>query len=493
MFALSCRFLSPHELGGLTTQQCVDVYTQHTIQTYKDARSIETPPTLAYLQGCVLLAFNYYTSGLNFQGWICVGVCVRLAYELGIADIDSEEDEVTIALDWVEKEERRRAWWLVWELDTFGSSISKRPFSTDWRRAAVKLPVSDQAWFATQEVDAPRLPSRWGNIQTIFDEMPQTDARPWFLLAQLLNVRAHEYLQQNVGVSLDERTILENEINCLRLGLPSSFNLLSNQVDSSAYETSNSNWNWIVGTNLLLSSTSYIIRNLVVDERDGGDLGICRHTAPNGRRTRAVELTKITSYWPLEFFPTSHPFLACLLLTVDVRKGWNPTDTPLSTSSNIVTKMIQHKLGGKWRLASLALRMNEILGRPTDLSSVDMQLIHRYPVWFSQELRREAAAALTRQSNQQEQASSTSREGTRPACYDYFKKVPPVSLFRAGKETPSSHSSTLPNLQGAPGTHEGNVEAMEFWNLDFTNCDFQVPQDMNEPEWPDAFLDAPIS
>jgi hypothetical protein len=137
--------------------------------------------------------------------------------------------------------------------------------------------------------------------------------------------------------------------------------------------------------------------------------------------------------------------------------------------------------------------MNEILGCPTDLRPADMQLINRYPVWFSQELRREAAAALTRQSKQQEQASSTSRKGTRPPNYDDFGKPSPANLSRAGKDTPSSHSSTFPNLQGAPGTHEGNEEAMDFWNLDFTNYDFQLPQFMNESEWLDAFLDAPIS
>jgi hypothetical protein len=69
-----------------------------------------------------------------------------LAYELDLADINADKTQDLMLEEWVEKEEMRRAWWLVWELDAFGSTALNRPYTINWRRMAVTLPASDKAW-----------------------------------------------------------------------------------------------------------------------------------------------------------------------------------------------------------------------------------------------------------------------------------------------------------------------------------------------------------
>lgn len=73
------------------------------------------------------------------------GICSRLAYELGLSELDENDYEVLYATDWVAKEGQRRVWWLVWELDAFDSTLCKRPFAIDRHRISIMLPVSDDA------------------------------------------------------------------------------------------------------------------------------------------------------------------------------------------------------------------------------------------------------------------------------------------------------------------------------------------------------------
>lgn len=353
IFTLSCRFLSQGERGGHSTKVWIDVCAEHARQCYKDARNIETP-TLTYLQGCILLAFHYYTSGLSSQGWILVGVCLRLADELGLPRIDSEVNAEAAHLEWVEQEERRRAWWLVWELDVFGSSVCQRSFSTEWRRASVKLPVRDDFWFACQETDAPRLPRRLGSIWLVLDSLSRKDARMWFLLANLLHACAQEYLQQEDGVSIEDRTVLQNEINCLKLALPSFFGLTNQPMDTD--ELHHSNRNWVIGTHLLLSSSTYISRNLPIRDFDASAVGPGLFGGPSGLRDRIFELSRITSQWPADYTAAAHPFFSCMMLNVYVPNAEIPFQSDLLSSCDAVVRLLQARLGEYWQLGILALR-----------------------------------------------------------------------------------------------------------------------------------------
>jgi hypothetical protein len=72
-----------------------------------------------------------------------IGVCVRLAYDLGLSDIDNDSLEGGQGDDYMATKEIRRAWWLTWELDTFGSIITYRPFTIDRHHFTINLPIAD--------------------------------------------------------------------------------------------------------------------------------------------------------------------------------------------------------------------------------------------------------------------------------------------------------------------------------------------------------------
>src|SRR6201999_239816 len=109
VFAMSARFSNHPRFAGVSPNKRGHEFVQRAREWYSKARSLRNP-TLTYLQGCILLANYFYTSGPTHQGWILIGVCVRLAYDLGLSEIDDEDWNPPTPVDWIEKEEMRRVW-----------------------------------------------------------------------------------------------------------------------------------------------------------------------------------------------------------------------------------------------------------------------------------------------------------------------------------------------------------------------------------------------
>ncbi|RFU33771.1 hypothetical protein B7463_g2581, partial [Scytalidium lignicola] len=100
MCALSARFSSTGTLARMSECERGDAFASRARELYSRSRDL-CSSTLTNLQGCILLAFYYYTSGISSHGWVITGVCVRLAYELGLSEIDDEVSEVSEGMDWV--------------------------------------------------------------------------------------------------------------------------------------------------------------------------------------------------------------------------------------------------------------------------------------------------------------------------------------------------------------------------------------------------------
>lgn len=111
----------------------------------------ETPP-LCLLQALILTTFQMLVKGVRGRAWRSLGTCVRMAYELQLHLVDSKRNECPRPCEknvdeWVMDEERRRAWWTIWEFDVFASTIRRLPTAIDWSRNETWLPVSDEFWF----------------------------------------------------------------------------------------------------------------------------------------------------------------------------------------------------------------------------------------------------------------------------------------------------------------------------------------------------------
>lgn len=81
MFAMSARFSTHHRFHSTPPEKRGQIFAERAKDVYVQSRSLKTP-SLMYLQGCILLAFYFYTSGPTYQGWLLIGVCVRMAYDL---------------------------------------------------------------------------------------------------------------------------------------------------------------------------------------------------------------------------------------------------------------------------------------------------------------------------------------------------------------------------------------------------------------------------
>lgn len=399
LFALSSRFSSSPKFSDMDPLDRCTKFVSEAKQIYDQARALTTL-NLTYLQGCILLAFSLYTSEPSAQGWILIGVCVRIAYDLGLPEMDDDNCEDILSLGWVRQEEMRRAWWAVWELDTFGSAIHRRPFSIDRRRMIVKLPVSDEAWFSGVEKKSSRLLTRLGSCWKSLQSSDNSDERAWFLVANYLMSLIYDLSQQKEGVLATEKLAMDDEISCLKLSLPSAFNIETEGLtfDGASFGKSN----WIIGTHLMLLVASFAASLIGVS--DNADLGLSPQNSyhPGAARMRAFELSKIISRWSVEYITVAHPFFSCSILPPSLAWSQHTVSEDFKSSQHL-TELVISRFGEKWNLARSVLRkgsnldfMNtltrtqavaKLLHSPTNQSLKDLRIARLFPVYFPYNIR----------------------------------------------------------------------------------------------------------
>lgn len=212
----------------------------------------ESIRTLPCLQGLILLTFNVLQSGPSQQAWILSGACTRLAYDLDLHIIDNDllsgdSDRREPSIDeWLLREEKRRAWWMIWEMDTFASTLSLRPFTIDGRFMQVLLPVSDKAWCDKIQIPSvPLIDMAWEKLC----DSPNQDERAWFLICLSILRQAFEAALLP-GTSKQALHDAEAAIGCFVLALPSTFQIEPGSIVFD--ETNFSRSNWVVCTLIAL-------------------------------------------------------------------------------------------------------------------------------------------------------------------------------------------------------------------------------------------------
>ncbi|KAK2764671.1 fungal specific transcription factor [Colletotrichum kahawae] len=114
----------------------------------------DEPPPICVTQALVLCTFYELARGVRGHAWRLLGTCVRVAYEQRLHLIDSMTPGPTKPpstqselLQWSGMEERRRLWWVIWQMDAFASTVRKSPTAIDQAINETYLPVSDDFWF----------------------------------------------------------------------------------------------------------------------------------------------------------------------------------------------------------------------------------------------------------------------------------------------------------------------------------------------------------
>lgn len=345
----------------LSTSQLQALCLQKSRNAYERARDVTTP-TVKFLQGGVLLGCYYYTNGLSAQGWILVGVCLRLLEETMISSVDDDLDEATSPCDfasnadWVAIEELRRLWWVVWELDTFGSIVSRRAFSMSRRHMPVRLPVSDDDWFAGNELSPPKIITTPGSTCMTMLGLKNTNPRAWFLIANYLLSIAHELSWKRGDIGVNDRIILQNDVVSFKMALPIEYRLESCGLSPTR---SASEQNFVFGMHIMLCNAIFTSDVLLASNYSFG-LSMPTVDYATAVRLRLLTLASILRLWSPEFFLTAHPFLACSLQALPFLST-EPIVDPLLTSCQSLCNFALHRIEEKWGLGRIGLRMINIL------------------------------------------------------------------------------------------------------------------------------------
>ncbi|OCK95619.1 uncharacterized protein K441DRAFT_658327 [Cenococcum geophilum 1.58] len=254
MFSFSARFCTGNELqniGGhrmnVPSISYFHAFASRRIDEALKQCAEDTPP-LCLLQATILTTFQLLIEGVRGKAWRTLGNCIRLAYELKLHCIDIYPDDAQDQSDitaWCLKEERRRAWWALWEFDVFASTIRRLPTAIDWTQNNTWLPVDDEAWYnGTYRRSCILIVDpafRWKTLQ----QTGNTSAKAWFIVTNSLarNALLFSYPQsfstqfsqqedrsksaarkrpvsEPSKDSQMELEILENALRCVSIALP---------------------------------------------------------------------------------------------------------------------------------------------------------------------------------------------------------------------------------------------------------------------------------
>ena len=257
MFALSARFstfdhfwtLKPRDRGAQFFRKAQALLSQ--------CEADQVEPTLRILQTRILLAYYELTSGPSFQAWQATGICCRMAYSLSLHQIDRQSTRINSGAalgdkDGVLQEEKRRAWWAVFQMDNFTSIAACRPFNLDASRAEVLLPISDSAWLSNQQPQSALLSSKgpseiWKSLQGCENQDPYA----WFLVCNAL-LRATQQMFDKLDSNVEDLKILESALHCFDLSLPPKYRCIASNMIFNDHNYPEKNW--VLCTTILMQA-----------------------------------------------------------------------------------------------------------------------------------------------------------------------------------------------------------------------------------------------
>lgn len=190
-------------LGLPTTPSSSHILTQALDYTDLAIKECEDEPVpLSLLQTLILITHWLLIQGVRGRAWRYLGVAVRIAYELNMHLIDankSQDDEMQ-SEEWCEDEERRRAWWAIWEMDVFASVIRRCPTAIDWSQNETLLPAEEEKWLRREPQESCTLKldpiERYKALEATRNQSPKA----WFIVVNSLMKDAQK-ITSPIGVS----------------------------------------------------------------------------------------------------------------------------------------------------------------------------------------------------------------------------------------------------------------------------------------------------
>lgn len=143
--AYSARF-SPHPaLASITPRwRAGEVYFKKSQESLKDAID---RPNIETLLTVLLLVLHEFGSAKVSKAWMLAGMAFRMCQEMRMDGEDMHDDDTLPSQEeWLQKENRRRLFWMSFMIDVLSSNGSGRPRTLNEADAAVLLPVDEQLY-----------------------------------------------------------------------------------------------------------------------------------------------------------------------------------------------------------------------------------------------------------------------------------------------------------------------------------------------------------
>ncbi|KAJ5544733.1 hypothetical protein N7535_006882 [Penicillium sp. DV-2018c] len=188
------RFLVPRaELSPLANQQ-PEHYVERAFHYVNKAllESDDEIPPLCVLQALIIATHCQLTRGVRGKAWRSLGLCVRLAYELSLHQLDSRSlVKPTDTQQWQADEEKRRAFWAIFEMDIFASTIRQTPTAIDWAHMEVLLPVDNANWFQLHPAPSCFMDADPNQCWKALQDSGNQSPKAWFLVINSFMKIAH--------------------------------------------------------------------------------------------------------------------------------------------------------------------------------------------------------------------------------------------------------------------------------------------------------------
>lgn len=259
MMALSARYSTSSYFADVQEKDRGAVFMRKLVKLSDDLVSFVSTevPSLPLLQACILITYYHRSCNPPNDAKRLVEVCLRIAEQLDLHTIDKStsdqargEINATAEHEMVAAEEKRRAWWSLWELDALESILNRCASGISLDQVHVRLPMSDEAWFAEKPETAPMFNFEISSCWTVLKGSVQHE-RAWFLVSNYILVQAFAITRQSV---LHKKVVdeLEMVITCFSLlfyeKLRTSINSL--KFDKDNYPGSN----WVILAQLMMQS-----------------------------------------------------------------------------------------------------------------------------------------------------------------------------------------------------------------------------------------------
>ncbi|RVX74537.1 hypothetical protein B0A52_01663 [Exophiala mesophila] len=364
MFALSARFSKAACFDGIDPVTRGIAFAERAA-VLKDPiiRTVEEAST-ELLKACVILASHCLTAGQMASGAVLLSVCVRFAYNLGLNDLDDEQicedgtvenDDLDDSEAWVRKEELRRVWWAISDLDTFLCTVSSHPFGLDRQSMRVLLPVSDELWFKGVPTKSSVLLLHPSQIWKSLQNSNTQPARTWFLMSNQLSSSVADAARRPSNTSPEQVAELESALGCFKMAMPASFQLKQLHFDDSNF----AECHWILSTHLMIMACETLLQQVACHKIHRNSLSsFASDPTAFGKRFHSMLVT-LAQIWPQEYIPLIHPTMCCAL--INTRDVVLEDNHPAKTRCTDLSRLLIKHFASYWKLGSASLRLIDVL------------------------------------------------------------------------------------------------------------------------------------